>query len=153
MDVKLENKIIRGGIIIFWWLFWLSSFVGKVFAAGNFWFAKSLIIQIESYLSPLGLENYATTVLALIGILELAAILLLSGALFCFLLDWNLETHRLLFFGTLCGLLIFSIFIMGDQFLTQPSLLSHTVYWLSIVLSWYIFTHSEKLLELYLNQN
>lgn len=146
-----EGRIIKFGIVIFWTMFWLFNVVDKFIGGSIFLFVgKDRFAQVAKFFFSLGVENPIIPLgaLAIGTILEIAAFVLLAGALWA-LLRRNDERARTLFFwGTFAGLALFSFFAIGDQiFGDRFELLEHTLFWIAIVISWgaYIYFPREEL--------
>ncbi len=146
LTLKKENKIIRGGLIIFWLLFWLLNTIDKLITKEvTLWVGKDRISQLTTYFSSIGIENIMIPkiTLTIIGLLEFIALVFFSISLYYYV-NKNLKKARHLFFlGIFTSIVIFSFFAIGDQiFGDRTELLEHSIYWISSILSWYIFSHS-----------
>jgi len=143
---KTENWIIRFGIILFWTLFWGLNFIDKLLPAGFLWVGRERTEQFTSYFLSIGLSNplFAETTLMIISIFELVAFVFMVTSLFYFFRNQE-KAHQALFWGIFTSLLIFSFFTIGDQvFGNRTELLEHSIYWISLVISWFIFRYFEK---------
>ncbi|MDD9953047.1 MAG: hypothetical protein OXR66_01800 [Candidatus Woesearchaeota archaeon] len=136
-----ENKVIRGGIIFFWWGFWLCSFVDLLLEFGA-WQE-----QFGSYFSTLGVDApvFAGMAIIMVACVQFIAFSFASIALLQFFLKDGLSTHRYLFSAMFLSLCLFSLFTFGDVLLGhREELFRHSIYWLLVVLSWFVYTSSER---------
>jgi len=144
---KKENKIIRLGIIGFWWFFWLFNVVDKLIGGKTFlWVGKDRFTQIVNYFDSVGIENIAvaSVFLVFISVVEFIALVFATHALWHILLGHEQKAHSALFISILISLFIFSFFAIGDQiFGDRVELLEHTIYWIALVVSWFIYTLAE----------
>lgn len=145
---NLEGQVIRFGVVVFWLLFWLLNSIDKFIGQPIFlWIGKDRLVQIKEYFSTIGIDGalIPTGVFVFTTILEIAAFLFLAAA-FLALIHKQLGRARALFFwGTFAGLAIFSFFTIGDQvFGDREELLEHTVYWVSLIVSWGAYNYFPK---------
>lgn len=136
----VHSNIIRGGIILYWFLFWLLNSLDKFFIQPTFfWVGKNQLEQIMSSLSAIGIgnENAAFFMLIVMTFLEAITFLIFLVALVYVLWNKKQEAENTLFWGILVSLMIFSLYSIGDQMLgNAESLLEHTLYWISLIISW-----------------
>jgi len=141
---KRENKIIRGGIIIFWLSFWLFNAIDKVVLETRFlWAGENWAKFFLELFKSIGIENRVIPYFALsmIGILEFTAAIFMALALFYFFKGDKRKTKHMFFIGILISLIIFSFFAIGDQiFGERQELLEHSIYWIGLIISWFVFT-------------
>jgi len=150
MDQHYQNRVIQGGIIGYWFLFWLLNCLDKVFGGRNaFFVGKDRLSQFEGYFETIGMTAWQPlSALIFVSILEILAFGFLAVALYAFFTKKaNLE-DRTFFWGTFLGLLIFSIFSIGDQvFGDRFELMEHTIYWTSLIASWGAYEFFPRLLK------
>ena len=143
MKRALEATIIQFGILLFWTFFWLLNIIDKFIGGYTFlWVGKDRFAQIDKFFASIGAINheYALYALLLITILEIIAFIFLAAALANFCIKHIDRARTLFFYGTLTGLVIFSIFSIGDQiFGDRFELLEHSIFWISIIISWGAF--------------
>lgn len=145
---KVEGKIIRIGIVVFWDLFWFFNIIDKFISSPTFlWVGKDLLTQFTNYFSSIGIENpnVAFGFLAFVTIAEIAAFILVTIALWYLVYDNEQKARLFFFFGTFVGLAIFSFFSIGDQiFGERHELLEHTTYWIALIISWGAYIYFPK---------
>jgi len=145
---KKENRIIRGGVIIFWLLFWLLNSVDKVIGKETALFVgKDRLAQFVNYFESIGVTGLAVPqgTLIFVSVLEFIALVYLVLALVYYFKGDKKKTRNMFFFGILFSLIVFSFFAIGDQiFGDRVELLEHSTYWISLVISWFVYTHSDK---------
>lgn len=139
-DVGIEGQIIRFGIVSFWSIFWFLNVVDKFIGGYTYlWVGKDRFAQIGKFFASIGVDApaYPLGALVFITILEIAAFVLITAALVKLIQKKEPRARTLYFYGTLVGLIIFSFFSMGDQiFGDRFELLEHTIFWISIIVSW-----------------
>jgi len=139
-EVGVEGKIIRFGIVIFWSIFWLFNVIDKFIGGYTFlWVGSDRFAQLGKFFSSIGVDTptYPLGALAIIAILEITAFVLITAALWKLVRKNESRARTLYFYGTLVGLIIFSIFSIGDQvFGDRFELLEHTIFWIAIIVSW-----------------
>lgn len=139
-DSKIQDRIILYGVVVYWTLFWLFNVVDKFIGGETFlWVGKDRMAQFLEYFSSIGIENpvVAKGFLFFVTVLQLLALLLLLGALWQLIFGKKKRADDYFFWGTLAGLIIFSLFAMGDQiFGDRFELLEHTIYWMSLIISY-----------------
>lgn len=139
-EIKKENIIIRGGIILYWFTFWLLTTIDKVIPNTTFlWAGQDRLAQYTDFFLSLGVPgNFLPyTVFIIITSIEAIIFLLYGIALFNFFRGNFKKAHIYFFYGTVFGLIIFSISSIGDQmFGDRAELLEHTTYWISLIISW-----------------
>ena len=144
LTLKQENRIIRGGIIVFWCLFWLFNVIDKVIGQNIFlWVGKDRLTQFVAHFASIGIENVLVAKLTLIFVsaVEFIAFFFLALALWEFIKKREERTRFYLFWGILTSLFIMSLFAIGDQiFGERAELLEHATYWIAFVLSWFVYT-------------
>jgi len=147
LNIHTENNIIRLGIIIFWWLFWLFNVVDKfIVSEGVMWVGKNRAEQFMDYFSSIGIEGTTVPYLTLsfVTALEVVALIFTTLALWYFFKGKKDKARAGLFWGILTSLFIFSFFAIGDQiFGDRVELLEHSIYWIGLVISWFIYTHAD----------
>ena len=148
---QLENRFIQFGVIIFWVLFWLLSVIDKFAMKATFlWNGSDVIGEFNDLFSSIGITSPAVPWVFLIffTILEIAAFILISFALLRWL-SRNYKSARTFFFwGTFTGLIIFSIFIIGDRMFGEgDELLEHTIYWMALIVSWGAYRYCSETSE------
>ncbi len=148
ITLEKENKIIRLGIIVFWFLFWALNAVDK-FLAGNvsFWVGQDRSTQFAEYFDSIGFASRSVVTGALVGvtILEIAAFLFGTLALVYYFTSSREKTRAAVFWMILTSLVIFSLFSIADQvFGEREELLEHSIYWISFIISWFVYTHTDK---------
>jgi len=143
-----ENRIIRGGIITFWLVFWLLNVVDKTIGGKTIlWAGKDRLPKFIEYFASIGINNptVSSVSLIIISFLEALAFLFMILAFFQFIAGNKSKTRLMFFWGIFISLVVFSIFTMGDQvFGERDELLEHAIYWISLIISWFVFTHSES---------
>ncbi|MDA1335131.1 MAG: hypothetical protein O2794_03935 [bacterium] len=148
MTRQHEDRIIRFGIIIFWFFYWLLNVVDKFIGEKTFlWVGKDRFAQFVDYFSSIGLENiiFAQTTLVVSTVLELLAFVFAGFALKFFLEGDRRQARGAIFWSILTGLITFSFFAIGDQiFGDRVELLEHTTYWIALVISWFVYTKTEE---------
>ncbi len=148
--VVQESTAIRLGIILFWTLFWLLGVIDKVIpnrTAVLFWAGKDRLAQFSNYFSSIGIEVtfVPITFLVIVSILQFVAFLFCLGALVYFVSGKREQADRLLFWGILVSLAIFSFFAVGDQiFGDRVELLEHSIFWIALVISWFIYGLAQR---------
>jgi Na+/melibiose symporter-like transporter len=144
---KKEDNVIAGGIIVFWMLFWVLNSVDKVLYNTTLWQGKDRLSQFVDYFATIGLDNLLLPVATLfvVSILEFLAAIF-SVFAFGYMMDKDkVKARGALFYTVLTSLVIFSFFAIGDQiFGDRGELLEHSIYWIILVLSWFIYTRTEK---------
>ena len=147
LSKEQESWIIRGGVIVFWALFWLLNSVDKIIVNPlGFWVGKDRVSQFAGYFSSIGVESSIVSngILVFVSLLEVIAFIFMILALFYFLKKNKDKARHMFFYGILFSLIIFSFFSIGDQiFGERAELLEHSTYWISLVLSWFIYTHAD----------
>ena len=124
---NVEGHVIRYGVLVFW--------LQPVFL----WAGKDRLAQLRDYFSSIGLESpgVALTFFIFILLLEILALVLLTVALLRLVHEENVKARAWFFWGTFVGRVIFSFFSIGDQiFGERAELLEHTIYWISLIVSW-----------------
>lgn len=54
------------------------------------------------------------------------------------------KSRDTVFFGILASISLFSFFTIGDQIFGERSeLLEHSIYWIFLVVSWFLYTRAE----------
>jgi len=148
LNAGQEKRIIRLGIIVFWWLFWLLNVIDKFIGKSTFlWVGKDRLGQFVTYFSSIGIENssVAAAFLIFVTIVEMIALLFMTFALGYTISGNESGAHRALYFGILTSLFLFSFFTIGDQiFGDRHQLLEHALYWMALILSWFIYTRAEE---------
>ena len=148
MTLNKENLIIKFGIIIFWWLFWLLNVVDKfIQTSGKFWVGKDRGAQFVDYFTSSGIEDpaVATYTLGFVTILEIIALIFGTIALLYFFKSDRARTRGGFFWVILTSLIIFSFFAVGDQiFGDRVELLEHSTYWIALIISWFVYTHADE---------
>jgi len=141
---KGENRIIRGGIIIFWLSFWLFNAIDKAVLEPRFiWVGENWVSLFLKLFGSIGIENKVVPYLALslVGVLEFTAAVFMILALFYYFKGEKKKTKNMFFIGILISLIIFSFFAIGDQiFGERQELLEHSTYWIGLIISWFIYT-------------
>ncbi len=154
MNLAATNRIrgkelIKYSIVIYWMLFWLLNFLDKLIGGSHFlWVGKDRFALFERYFDSLALGQAITADIALIitAALEIFAFLFFVGALYHLIKKNNTSTHLWFFLGIILTLGTFTFFSIGDQFFgDHGELLEHGTYWLITLLSWFIFTHIDKI--------
>lgn len=139
-DVSIEGQIIRFGIVIFWSVFWLLNVIDKFIGGYTFlWVGKDRFAQIGKFFASVGIDApaFPLSALVFITILEITAFVLVTAALVNLIRKNEPRARTLYFYGTLIGLITFSVFSIGDQiFGDRFELLEHTIFWISIIVSW-----------------
>ncbi len=136
----LEGRIIQLGITGFWMLFWLFNVIDKFITDPTFlWAGKDRMGQFLEYFGSIGVSNPSIAFWTLIAVtmIELLAFILLLLAFIYFVKSKEKKAHIYFFWGTLTGLVLFSLFTIGDQiFGDRFELLEHTIYWIALIVSW-----------------
>lgn len=148
LNQKKEVRIIRFGLIIFWWFFWFFNVIDKFIVESVFlWKGKNRIGQLIDYFASIGISDIAIPIIffLFIAALEIIALVFMTITLrFYFKGDKQL-TRAAFFYGILVSLIIFSFFTIGDQiFGDRAELLEHSIYWILTVLSWFVYIRIEK---------
>jgi len=145
---NVEGHVIRYGVLVFWLLFWLFNVIDKFVAQPVFlWAGKDRLAQFRDYFSSIGLESpgVALTFFIFVLLLEILALVLLTVALLQLVHEENVKARAWFFWGTFVGLVIFSFFTIGDQvFGDRKELLEHTIYWVSLIVSWGAYNYFPK---------
>lgn len=148
ITLKKENKIIKGGIIIFWGLFWLLNVVDKIIPKDMFlWMGKDRLAQFVNYFESIGIANPIIAQITLFGVsvLQVLALIFFIIAVVQYLKGNMVKARAGTFWGILFSLIIFSLFAIGDQiFGDRFELMEHTIYWIALVNSWFVYTHVDK---------
>lgn len=140
-----EDHIIQYGLVAFWLLFWLFNFIDKIIGGSTFlWVGKDRLQQFVDYFATIGIHSPLISHIALIivAILQLIAFIYLLIALIKLIQKKKIEARGAFFWGTLYGLIIFSLFAIGDQvFGDRRELWEHTTFWMALVVSWGAYNH------------
>lgn len=148
LDRKKENRILKGSIIVYWFLFWFFNVVDKLIGGSTFLFVgKDRLAQFTEYFNSIGLTNpfVAKFVLFVVTVIEIIALVYLALALWNWYKKDENKTHVNLFLGLFWSFVTFSLFAIGDQiFGDRFELLEHSIYWVAVLLSWYVYTHLRK---------
>jgi len=143
-----ENAVIQFGILFFWAVFWLFNVLDKIIPGKTFlWVGKDRYTQLLNYFATIGIQNeiFAQVTLFFITLLETIAATFLIIALVYFVAGKRRFARGVLFWGFFVSLSIFSMFTIGDQvFGDRVELLEHSLYWISIIISWFVYTSSEN---------
>ena len=143
-----EGKVIRYGVVVFWLLFWLLNSIDKFIGQQVFlWGGRDRLAQIKDYFSTIGIDGVLIPIGAFVfaTILEITAFLLLTAALLALTHNQPDRARTLFFWGTVIGLAIFTFFSIGDQiFGERAELLEHTIYWVSLIVSWGAYNYFPK---------
>jgi len=143
-----EKTIIRFGIILFWWLFWLFNVVDKFIPReAPFWLGSNRYGEFIEDFDRIGIHHPQISLVFLIfvTVLEIITFLFLTSALKFSVGGKTNLAHKFFFLGILAPLLIFSLFIMGDEiFGNRIELLAHSIYWILLVFSWFVYTRAEE---------
>lgn len=148
MTIKKEAYIIRVGVVAYWFLFWLFNTADKFLTDTFLWLGRDRLSQFTDYFQSIGVTHLGVSFffLALITLLEFIAFAFLALALWNILTKKGKSADDAFFWGTLTGLIIFSIFSIGDQaFGDRFELLEHTIYWISLIISWGAYTYFPKI--------
>ena len=125
----------------------MFNVIDKFVAGEHFlWVGKDRLSQFVEYFSSIGITDpgLAARVLLLVSIIEVIALLFFTLALLFVVINKKL-VRGAVFYGILTSLVLFSLFSIGDQvFGDRHELLEHTIYWIALVLSWFIYTRIEK---------
>lgn len=147
LTTQLEDRIINGGLIIFWSLFWLLNVIDKFATEATlFWVGKDRMGQLTEMFASIGVDaNVAMLALTVVTFLEvIAATFALSGLYYYFKKDKKNE-RSMFFWSIFTGLIIFSFFAIGDQiFGDRVELLEHTTYWVALIVSWGAYEYFPK---------
>ena len=140
MKQKVQNHILQFGVILYWTLFWFFNSVDKIIGGtAEFWVGKDRLTQFTDYFATIGMAESWVPLFTLyvVSVAEIAATALLVIALVQFIRKEKVAADALFFWGTFIGLLIFSLFSIGDQvFGDRVELLEHSIYWIALVVSW-----------------
>lgn len=132
---------------MFWFLFWLFNVIDKFAYKTGLWMGKDRTSQFNAYFESINVSSQLVPTIALhvVTLLELGALALLTLALAHFIAKNKKAAHALFFWGTFLGLVIFSLFTIGDQiFGDRFELLEHTIYWIALIVSWFVFDYYSK---------
>ena len=145
---EIEGRIIQVGVVLYWTVFWLLNVIDKIIAEPTYlWVGKNRLAQFADYFTSIGLEGMIVpkVVLLTVSFLELLAFVACVVALIYLLQKKLQKAHVSFFWGTLLGLVIFSIFSIGDQiFGDRMELWEHTQYWLALIVSWGAYIYFPK---------
>jgi len=149
MSHKHEKALIRFSIVLFWSLFWLFNFIDKVIpGAEGFWVGKDRFVQFTGYFASIGVENPTLVgwVLGVVSVLELLAFVFMTFALVAVITKKKKWAHSFTFWGVIISLAIFTFFGIGDQiFGDRTELLEHSIYWMALIISWFMYTKTEEI--------
>ena len=144
-NLSQSAKIIRLGTVFFWFQFWFLSVIDKLIFNPTFlWAGENFMKEFTELFQSIGIDNaivadgfYWFVVLA-----EIVALVLISLALWNHLINHEQKAHHFFFLATFMGLAIFSFFTIGDHIFGEGSdLLEHTMYWMSLIISWGAYTY------------
>lgn len=145
---EVHSYIIRFGIILYWFIFWLLNSLDKFFIQPTFfWVGKNQLDQIIASLTAIGIpnENVAFFMLIVTALLEAIAFIIFLVALGYILWNKKQESENVFFWGIFVSLMIFSLYTIGDQMLGNTNaLLEHTLYWISLIISWGAYKYFAK---------
>lgn len=146
MNKLTSTKIIHLGIVVFWFFFWMLSFVDKIILTPTFlWVGKNFFDEFTELFSSIGISStfVVSSFYWFVVLAELLAFILLALSLY-FHLTHNLKKASTFFLsGTIVGLIIFGFFTLGDQVFGERSeLLEHTIFWIALLVSWISYTYS-----------
>lgn len=148
LNRKKETRIIRFGLVIFWWLFWLLNVVDKFILEQIFlWKGKNRVTQFIDYFASVGINDISVPIVFFIFItfLEIIALIFMTIALWFYFKEEHQHTRTAFFYGILASLIIFSFFTIGDQiFGERTELLEHSIYWILLVMSWFVYIRVER---------
>jgi len=153
MDIfkKANNKLIQFSIILFWSAFWFFNVVDKfIFEKTFLWVGKDRLLQFSGYFSSIGLENknLILGIFIFITLIEILALVFALVSLISFLKKKYSIAMRAFFNSILVSLFIFLIFSIGDQaFGDRFELLEHTLFWISLLISWFIYSYLDTKTE------
>ena len=141
----VECRILHWAVLLFWTLFWYLNVLDK-FIGGKIplWVGKDRIAQFVKFFYSIGVESAAAPISALVAgtILETSAFVFLLAAIFFLIKEDHEESQKMLFWGSVAGLLTFSFFAIGDQiFGDRFELLEHTIFWVAILVSFGIYRY------------
>lgn len=132
--------VVRGGILLFWTMFWLFNVVDKFIAGPQFLFVgRDRFAQVIKFWNSIGIQDPFIPNASLIfaSLLELAAFVFAALALMQLFREKEEEAQTLFFWCSFAGLAVFSFFAIGDQiFGDRFELLEHTLFWITIIASW-----------------
>ena len=136
--------MIRLVIIVFWTLFWLLNFADKASGLGaGYWMGKNRLEQFVGYFNGIGITDptVAHAMLIVMSALEFIAFIFFAVALVEHLQGHQEAERKFAFHGVVVSLIIFTIFAIGDQlFGDRAELLEHSIYWMAIILTWFLYT-------------
>ena len=142
-----EDKIIRTGLVLFWWFFWLFNVLDKIFLKTNYpLVGNERMAQFVMYLSSIGIHetSVAYWLLFIISLSEIIALVFFTLALISLSHGKTKKAHSSMFYAIFVSLIIFSFFAIADQiFEKYDYLFYHTLYWLAFVVSWFVYTKVE----------
>lgn len=143
-----ENSILQFVIVAFWAVFWLFNVIDKIIPGSTFlWVGKDRFAQISEYFMTIGVENPMVTTISLgaVTIVEAVALAFFALSLVYFIAGNKKYAHSMFFWGAITSLVIFSGFSIADQvFGDRFELLEHSIYWVTIIASWFAYKASEK---------
>jgi len=151
MELKENSnaRLIQGGIIIFWFLFWLFALIDKfIFEPVFLWVGKDFFEEFVELFASIGINSIFIVGFFywLVVAFEVLAFLFLTLSLGNYFLKNSKKAEKFFFFGTIIGLAIFTFFTLGDQmFGEREELLEHTLFWIVILVSWVLYSHLSKL--------
>lgn len=141
---KREHFIIRSGLILFWLIFWglnvIDTFIGQT---AYLWVGKDRLSEFVQFFSSIGIVNplVAQYFLIVTTILQIITVVFLIFALIRLWQGSAKQARANYFWGTFIGLVMFSYFTIGDQMFGGSEMLwQHTMYWLTLVISWGAYT-------------
>lgn len=150
MPSKVKSDIaVQGGIIVFWMVFWLFNAIDKVVLEPVFlWFGENWVEHFVAHFASIGVKNSYVLfgTLAIITVIEFTASLLMVLALFYLMKGNEQKSRDMFFYGILVSLILFSLFIIGDNIFGERSeLLAHSTYWIGAMISWFVYTRIQPI--------
>ena len=138
-----EHAWLRGGILVFWTLFWGLSVVDKIIPDVNhFWVGKDFFALFVKFFASLGLKDpmFATVALAGVSGLEAVNFTLYATALWALVRGDAGRSETWFYRGIVTSLGLFVLFSMADQvFGDRFQLLEHGLFWMVLLASWIAF--------------
>jgi len=128
-----ENRLIKFGILTFWFSYWLFNVASRVTGDSPVLFSLS----DSSFLIK--------TFISLKIILEVFALLFVAVALFYFVLKRRIKARSAFLCMTFISIIAVTFFMAGDQiFGSGKGVLAYTTYLGVILISWFLYKKSDE---------